>query len=234
MTTEQGNGRARERPPFDPEAFTRDLKAAVEKAFQGSGLPPDRVDRLAAFGVRLAEASQSVNLTRILDPAAMAVSHFLDSSHLLPLLKAKDSPVLDIGTGGGVPGMPLAILRRDLDVVMIDGTAKKIRFIRRWIAELELRNATALHARAEEHLRSHRYSAAVLRAAVKPAAMMEILARAGPSLRRVIFMEGAKGQETAREILPLARSAGYAIDLALPYRLPGMDLERFLVCFKRI
>jgi 16S rRNA (guanine527-N7)-methyltransferase len=192
------------------------------------------VEKLVSFGILLAEASASVNLTRILDPEKMAVSHFLDTSHLLPLLKHPKGPILDIGCGGGIPGLPLAVLRRDLKVVMIDGTGKKIAFLKEWIRELEIRNAEAVHARAEEHLKHFTYPVAVLRAAVKPVKMMEILLATGPSLGTLLFMEGEKGPERARSIKARAKKAGYVLDTILPYRLPGLDKERHIVSFKRI
>ena len=185
------------------------------------------------YGVRLAAASSQVNLTRILDGRGMAVRHFLDTYHLLPVLKEVNGPVLDMGTGGGVPGLVLAILRKDLRVVMIDGTGKKVRFLQDWIMELKIKNATALHARVEEHLRRHRYAVGISRAAIKPAALMEYLMRTGPALKRIVFLEGSRGKEKAQEIMPLARKAGYAFDMAMPYQLPGLDRERYLVCFKR-
>ncbi|MHC4945201.1 MAG: 16S rRNA (guanine(527)-N(7))-methyltransferase RsmG [Planctomycetota bacterium] len=185
------------------------------------------------FGAWLAEASLTINLTRILDPEDMAVRHFLDSYQLLKVLKKVKDPVLDAGCGGGVPGIPLAIFRRDIRVVMVDGTAKKIRYVKEWIEALKLQNASAFAERAEEHLRKKRYHAIISRAAVKPESMFEILGSTGPVASRLIFMEGAAGKEKARQLRSQAKQAKYVFDLALPYRLPGLDKERFLICFKR-
>lgn len=218
---------------FDKKAFATSLKASTEEVFKGLRLPADRVKKLVRFGVQLAAASTSTNLTRILDPRDMAVKHFLDSYQLIKVLKSVTGPVLDVGTGGGVPGVPLAIFRRDLNVVMIDGTEKKIRFVRQWIKELKLKNAQALHARLEEHLKDHGYHTLISRAAVKPAALFQMLQVIGPAVKHVVFMEGRNGTENARKVMPLARLAGYFFDLAYPYYLPGMDNERYLVCFKK-
>jgi 16S rRNA (guanine527-N7)-methyltransferase len=218
---------------FDAKAFSKRLMEAIIDLFTSPPLPRDRAELLVAFGVRLAEASRSINLTRILDPNDMAVRHFLDAYHLLTVLKGTRGPVLDVGCGGGVPGIPLAIFRKNLHLVLIDGTAKKIRYVAQWLEELRLKNAKALHARVEEHLKIHSYAAAITRAAVKPARLLEILSTTGPVVDRLIFMEGAKGEETARTVIPLAARVGYRFDLALPYRLPGMNRDRYLVCFKK-
>ena len=218
---------------FDGPAFQSALEAAIITAFGQGLLDPVQVKRLTAFGTWLAEASGSVNLTRILDPEGMAVRHFLDTFQLIPLLEGIPGPVLDVGTGGGIPGIPLAIFRPDLEVVMIDGTAKKIVYVREWAKALGLEKALAHHARAEVHLKTFRYEALISRAAVKSATMMEILIATGPCVKNLIFMEGAKGKETARNIAPLARRAGYALAAITPYRLPGLDKERYLVTFSR-
>ncbi|MFH2000369.1 MAG: 16S rRNA (guanine(527)-N(7))-methyltransferase RsmG [Planctomycetota bacterium] len=218
---------------FESESFMKALSVEIEALFSPNSLPADRMQKLAAFGTALAETSQFINLTRILDPRDMAVRHFLDSCQLLQVLKNVSGPVCDIGTGGGIPGIPLAIFRRDLNVVMIDGTAKKIRFIQQCIQDLELKNASALAERAEEHLRSHRYHALINRAAIKPPALLEILAFTGPATERIIFMEGASGKEKVKSLRGPARRAGYTFDFAFPYRLPGLDNERYLICYKR-
>jgi len=217
---------------LDPD-YPQRLQEAVEKHFADKGLPPERLLQLVEFGCRLAEASQEINLTRILEPEDMAVRHFLDTFQLIQLLHKTRGPVLDIGTGGGVPGFPLAIMRRDLHIVMIDGTAKKIHCLRDWIKAMGLRNAEARHARAEIHLKAYHYPVAITRAAVKPAAMLELLQTTGPSVEQLIFMEGAAGKGRAKQVLPAARRAGYKLDMALPYRLPGLDRERFLIVFKK-
>lgn len=221
------------KPSFDALAFAEALRIAVDLRFESMHLPLARRDKLVRFGVLLAKASMSINLTRILDPEGMTVSHFLDSSYLLPVLKKMRGPILDVGTGGGVPGIPLAIFRRDLKVVMIDGTGKKIQYVSQWIQELALKNASAFHERAEDHLKTHSYAAVVCRASVKPGAMMEMIRDVRASIKKLVFMEGSKGMEVAREILPLARRAGYSFEQARPYRLPDMRKDRFIVCFKR-
>lgn len=219
--------------PFDAATFVTALEAAVRVAFAQSPLPAKRLACLIKYGFLLAEASQTINLTRILDPEAMAVRHFLDAFQLLPMLKEVRGPIVDVGTGGGVPGIPLAIFRRDLRVVMIDGTAKKIHYVAEWIDALKLKNAAAVAERAEAHLKTNRYHTLICRASVKPPAMMEILAQTGPAAKRLIFMEGAQIKERVRNTLSLAKRAGYVFDVARPYRLPGLDRERHLLCYRR-
>lgn len=218
---------------FDRLTYFADLEKEVMEVFKGVNLPQDRIRKLTRFGTLLVETSQTLNLTRILDPKGVAIRHFLDSSYLLPALKKVKGTVIDIGTGGGVPGIPLAIMRRDLKIVMLDGTKKKIDFINRAIQELDLKNARAVHGRMEEHLRYFQFGAGLFRASLKPEKTFEILQDTGQSLSKLVFMEGKNGPDRAKAVRQRAKRAGYKLDQIFPYRLPGMDNKRHIVCFKR-
>ena len=219
---------------FHGEAFHRHLLEAMERVFPSGALTPAEAERLADYGAWLAEASRSVNLTRILEPEDMAVRHFLDSWHAARCVECEEGRVLDAGTGGGVPGVPIAVFRPDLEVVMIDGTGKKIALLREWIARSGIGNATALHVRLEDHLREDlRYEAALSRAAVKPESFLRLLRETGPRVDRLLFMEGSAGKQKAARIASLARAAGYGPARVEPYRLPGLERERFIVCYGR-
>ena len=86
---------------FDAKDFALALEKALGEAFSGIALADKAAAKLIAFGVRLAETSRSINLTRILDPEGMAVRHFLDTYPLLQVLDEPAGPLLDMGTGGG-------------------------------------------------------------------------------------------------------------------------------------
>ena len=127
-----------EPPPFDCKAYRTALADAVDCAFRGRKPDAGQVDLLLDFGVLLAERARLFNLTRLTKPDEMAVLHFLDSYYLAGSLRPRKKTVIDIGTGAGVPGIPLAILRPDLEVTLIDGTAKKAAFVAECIDALGL------------------------------------------------------------------------------------------------
>ena len=118
----------------------------------GVTLAPDAVAQLGAFLAFLLAMNEHVNLTAITDPNEAWSRHVLDALTLAPLLA--DLPagarVLDVGSGGGVPGIPLAIARPDLRVTLLDATEKKVAFLRAVVAELGLANVDAVCGRAEE------------------------------------------------------------------------------------
>ncbi len=101
----------------------------------------------------LVAANRKINLTRITDPAEGAVRHCADSLAVAAWRRAsgvEGTTVLDIGTGGGFPAVPLAICRPHWQITAIDGTGKKIRCLEQFIDRLGLTNCRALHRRAEE------------------------------------------------------------------------------------
>src|SRR3954453_12779191 len=107
-------------------------------------------DRLSRYLDLLLAANATMNLTRITDRAAAEVQHVGDSLTVLPFLPNDPHALADVGTGGGVPGIPLAIARPDARVVLIEATKKKAAFLRQAVAELGLANVDVREQRAEE------------------------------------------------------------------------------------
>ena len=98
----------------------------------------------------LVEQNKTMNLTAITDPDGIAVKHFADSISALSACEfAENAKVLDVGTGAGFPSIPLLIARPDLEMTMIDSTAKKLRYVASTVETLGL-SARVLHTRAEE------------------------------------------------------------------------------------
>ena len=97
-------------------------------------------DRLSKYLDLLIEANATMNLTRIVDRAAAQALHIGDALTLLPFLPAGSIALADVGTGGGVPGIPLAIVRPDISITLIESTKKKAAFLQRAAAELGLAN----------------------------------------------------------------------------------------------
>ena len=101
----------------------------------------------------LVAANRKINLTRITDPAEAAARHYADSLAVAAWCRAfgaEVTTVLDVGTGGGFPAVPLAICRPNWQITAIDGTGKKIRYVEQFVDHLGLTNCRALYKRAEE------------------------------------------------------------------------------------
>lgn len=132
---------------------------AFFEAAESFGLAFDtgEVEQLGAYLGLLLETNKVVNLTAIRDPEEAWTKHILDSLTLLPVIdqlrEARDGAepltIIDIGAGGGLPGIPIAICAPDARVTLLDATEKKCRFLRHAVEQLGLPNATVIHDRAE-------------------------------------------------------------------------------------
>jgi 16S rRNA (guanine527-N7)-methyltransferase len=115
----------------------------------GIFLTPSQVDQMICHAVQLEKWNRRINLTAIKDPAAMARKHFLDAIAIHPYICGKAKRLLDMGSGGGFPGLPLKLLSPDIHMVLLDASQKKINFLKHVIRTLEIGGIEAIHARVE-------------------------------------------------------------------------------------
>lgn len=122
----------------------------------------------------LLEVNSHTNLTTITDPEEIDLKHFKDSLTVLDYIK-EGYKVLDIGAGAGFPGIPLRI-EKDFDLTLIDSVNKKVNFMNQVIEKLDLKNARAIHTRAEDFAKDHRegFDVVVSRAVANMATLSEL------------------------------------------------------------
>ncbi len=109
----------------------------------------DQVERLIGFIKLIEKWNKAYNLTAIRDREEMVRLHLLDSLAVLGFIKGRR--VIDIGTGAGLPGIPLAICLPEIEFVLLDSNAKKTRFVQQAVLELKLKNVTVCHSRVEQY-----------------------------------------------------------------------------------
>jgi 16S rRNA (guanine527-N7)-methyltransferase len=156
----------------------------------------------------LLDANRRMNLTRITDRAAAEVQHVGDALTLLPLLPREPCRLADVGTGGGVPGIPLAIARPAAHVLLIESTKKKAAFLSSAVQSLGLKNVAVSDLRAEDVGQSPQFRETFDVATVRAVATLDWLAEwclplVKPKTGRVLAMKGAR----AAEELPAAAKA---------------------------
>ncbi len=118
-------------------------------AAYGVEIPSTLAERLDIYARLLVEWNEKMNLTAITDPTGVVVKHFVDSLLAAPLLPTGAFSLIDVGTGAGFPGVPLALLREDCTLTLLDSLNKRLVFLDAVCRELGL-HATLIHARAEE------------------------------------------------------------------------------------
>jgi 16S rRNA (guanine527-N7)-methyltransferase len=212
----------------DADPDERAWKARLDAGGRELGIELDasQLDLLWRYARLLRERNEHVNLTSIVSPDGILTLHMLDSLSVAPHL-GDARRVIDVGTGGGFPGIPLAVACPHRRFTLIDGTQKKIRFVAEAFAALDIRNAHALAARAESYTGEKDFDV-VLARAVGPLA--EVLHNAGPLLAPRGRLLAMKGKAPDDEVRALPR--GWHADVT-PLRVPGLDAERHLVAVFR-
>ena len=173
----------------------------------GRTLDDGQVDRLGRYLDLLLAANERMNLTRIVDRADAEVRHVGDALTLLPLLPAGPHRLADVGSGGGVPGIPLAICRPDASVTLVESVGKKADFLRDAVAELGLRNVAVFRGRAEDWPKQSRdrFNVVACRAV---ASMGKLLAWCRPLVTDggvLLAMKGPRLEEELKEAEPTLR-----------------------------
>lgn len=192
----------------------------------GVDLDQSQLAILWRFACMLRERNAHVNLTSISTPEGILTLHMLDSLTLVPHL-GEARRIIDVGTGGGFPGIPLAVACPDREFTLIDGTQKKIRFVSESIAALDIRNAQAIAARAENFEGPKEFDAVVVRAV---GTLADVLHNTGRLLARSGRLLAMKGRAPDDEIAALPR--GWRAEV-VRLRVPGLDAERHLVSITR-
>lgn len=190
--------------------------AGIRNALAELATPPDPgvADRCATLLAELDRWNRKVNLTAIRDPDDMVTGHLLDSLVARDLLHGV--AVLDVGTGAGFPGLPLAIAEPDRHFWLLDSTAKKIRFVEHAAALLGLTNVTAVAARAEDYAPGQRFDTVIARAV---ATVPRLLGLAGHHVGEDGVFVALKGRDPAEELEELP--AGWAFDV-IPLAVSGL------------
>ncbi|MDX1334985.1 MAG: 16S rRNA (guanine(527)-N(7))-methyltransferase RsmG [Gammaproteobacteria bacterium] len=166
------------------------------------------------------------NLTAIRDTEQMMSHHLLDSLSIVPYVRGPR--VLDMGCGAGLPGIPLALARPDLQVVMMDANAKKTRFVQQAITELNLDNAEAVHARAEDYTAPGGFDTVTSRAF---SSLEDFLGLAAPYLQKGGQLLAMKGRYPTQE-LELSFNQ-FRLIAVHQLEVPFLDSERHLVEMER-
>lgn len=204
----------------DNPEFCQLLASGLERL--GFGLNPDREQKLLRYLDMLVRWNKTYNLTAVTDPEAMIYRHLLDSLAIAGHLVGER--FIDVGTGAGLPGIPLAIWMDDKSFALLDSNGKKTRFLVQVKLELGLSNVEVVHSRVEQHQVETRFDGVLTRAFASLAEMVEqcddLLADNGA-------FYAMKGRMSDQELSALPKA--YTLRAARVLDIPGGDEQRHLV-----
>lgn len=191
----------------------------------GLALADEEVEKLLQFLTLLAKWNRAYNLTAVRDPLEMVSRHLLDSLAVEPHLEGKRC--LDMGTGPGLPGIPLAVIRPEIEFVLLDSNNKKIRFVRQAILELGLNNVEAVHTRVEVYQPENGFDMLISRAFTSLPNMLDLTAGLRRSDTVLLAMKATVPQD---ELQTLEVENNCRI---IPLQVPYTEGQRCLVRFSQ-
>lgn len=202
-------------------------------------LEKDQLDEFETYKDLLVEWNKKINITAITDDKEIDVKHFLDSlTPAVTKLLDGDKKIIDVGTGGGFPGIPLKILNKDLDVTLLDSLNKRITFLKEVVDSLKLDKIEAIHGRAEELGRTEeyreKYDICISRAVASLNTLSEYCL---PFVKKGGYFISMKGPEVEEEV-QISRKAidklGGKIVRVEKIEIPCSDIYHSLIIIKKI
>lgn len=202
-------------------------------------LTEDQVNKFVIYKSLLKEWNQKINITSIEDDEEIDIKHFLDS--LTPIntgLFKEKIKVIDIGTGGGFPGIPLKIYKGDIEVVLLDSLNKRINYLNEVIKNLNLTDISAVHGRAEDFGQNKDYREKFDIAVSRAVASLNILSEYCLPFVKVggyfISMKGQDVEEEMKESTKAISILGGRVEKKVDVTIPNSDITHSLIIIKKI
>lgn len=199
-------------------------------------LKDEQIERLYKYMNLIIEWNEKINLTSITNPKDIIVKHFIDSLTVLQYIN-NDNKVIDVGTGAGFPGIPLAISKENSNITLLDSLNKRINFLKEVSSKLNINNVITIHGRAEEigRMKQHRenYDIAVSRAVAPLNILLEYLLPLVKVGGQCICMKGPNYKEEMKDINNALKKLGGEI-----YEINSIDINekinRNIIIVKKI
>lgn len=196
-------------------------RVILQQGLQKLNIPTDesKLELLLAFIQLIEKWNKTFNLTSLRNCEEIARLHLLDSLTVLSCIQG--NRVADIGTGAGLPGIPLAIFLPETEFTLVDSNSKKTRFVRQALLELKLNNVKVLHSRVENLAVEAVFSTVIMRAFAK---LQDIICLTGHLIDDKGILLAMKGQKPDEELGKIKQQ--YSI---IPVKIPGVEAERCLI-----
>lgn len=201
----------------------------------GIELSDEQVSQFSVYGRLLLEWNKFMNLTAVCEEKEIIIKHFVDSMTIVKYVDSHNcKKIADIGTGAGFPGIPLKIMRPDVEVVLLDSLGKRVNFLNTVISELKLEKISAIHTRAEDGGRDKKFREKFDCATARAVAPMNILLEyCMPFVKKggyFVAMKGATEEDSYENAL--AELSG-KVESENVFTLPESDFTRRIICIKK-
>ena len=184
----------------------------------------------------LLEWNEKINLTAITDEKEIILKHFIDSFTINKFINSGDK-MLDIGTGAGFPGLPIKIIRPEVDVFLMDSLNKRINFLNEVIESLQLKNIEAFHSRAEEMAKNNKFrekfDVVTSRAVAKLNIILEYMLPYTKINGKCLCMKGPNIEEEIKEAEKALKILGGEIEKIEKIILPDSNIERKIIIIRK-
>lgn len=189
-------------------------------------VPEEIQDKLLKYLARMREWNAVHNLTSITNPYEMIMLHIIDSLSINRFVQG--ARVLDVGTGAGLPGIPLALVHPEKEFVLLDSNNKKILFLNQIVLELQINNVTVVHSRAEDFHPEKCFDSIVTRAFSSLKAMLQATGHLICKEGLFLAMKGVYPEVEIQEV-----PEAFHVTSIHALRINGLAVERHLVCLEK-
>lgn len=206
---------------------------------EGIEFNEEKYSKFIKYKEMIKEWNEKVNLTAIVEDDEIIKKHFIDSIKVFKFEKLKNGrKVIDIGTGGGFPGIPMKIVNPSTEVVLLDSLNKRINFLNEVIKDLELNNIRTIHGRAEDFARESRYREKFDVATSRAVANLTVLSEFCLPYVKVggyfVAMKGPAIEEEMKDAKNAIKILGGQVEKIIEVDIEGSDLNHNLVVIKKI
>ncbi|HRV82828.1 MAG TPA: 16S rRNA (guanine(527)-N(7))-methyltransferase RsmG [Planctomycetota bacterium] len=219
--------------PDTPVPTPKAMLSALQWAFDGEENVPDGLlERYAEHARLLLQTNRELNLVAVVQPKEVAAKLYLDSWRLTRLLPLMAKTVVDLGSGGGFPGIPLALAEPMLSIVLCDARPKKAAFLERAVAELGLRNTRVVAEKAEEWLAREKVNMVLVRNVSSVRENIRTLRKVRHNLRDFVMIKGTSWSRELRAAEREAERLGFRLDTVWEHDLPEEMGHRVVLVYR--